>query len=325
MNLGQIELAVYDRMSFNSTPDSAVTRRFRQYINDSYREILGKRGFGGLRRAILPCASVAGSPLMVLPQSAVSIIVITDRLNNRTLEPISIQDLRFRDPGLNFTNAIPDAYTILNYSACVAADPTVADQLWVVSDAAADGSGLSANVEGTITGGYYRRASVAMNGLTAINISSTISTWLHVTKFYISGAASGNVTLHQTSGVGPELSRIVPGRSYPRYTLIHLSGTPAASQTYYADVMLHVEDMRNINDEPLMPEDFHWLLECGALKREYMRREKVAQWKVEDANWRQGVADLGAFIRRRGGVSTGGQRGNDRRRVSQYSSPWFNG
>lgn len=325
MNLGQIELNVYDRLSFNTTPDSAVVRRIRSYVNDTQREILGRRGFGKLRSAILQATSVAASPFMVLPQAATAIIVISDRLNNRTLEPISLQDLRYRDPGMTFTNAIPDAYTVIDYASCVAADPSAADSLYVISDSAMDGSGVAANVEGTITGGYYRRASVALNGVTGVNVSAAISTWVHVTKFYISGAAAGNVTLRQTSGAGAELSRIAPGRSYPRYTLIHLSGTPASSQTYYCDVELHVETMMNINDEPLIPEDYHWLLECGALKREYMRREKMAQWKVEDSNWRIGMADMGIFLRRRAGVSTGGQRGNNRRRVSQFSSPWFNG
>jgi hypothetical protein len=326
MNLGQITLGIYDRLGFNATPDSSVTRRINQYVNDAHREILSRRGFSSLRRVpAMVATSVANSPYMVLPQAAVAISVIVDRLNNRTLDPVSIQDLRYRDPGLNFSGTIPDQYAVIDYASCIAADPSVASALFVVSDAAADGPGLTANIEGTITGGYYQRTPVALNGTTAVNVTTAISSWVHVTKFYLSGSAMGNVTLHQTSGVGTELSRIPPGHSYPRYTLIHLSGTPATSQTYYCDVDLHIEDMKNATDEPLIPEDFHSLLETGAMKREYMRREKLAQWKIEDADWRQGVADLGAFLRRRGGISVNGQRGQHPRRISQYSSPWFNG
>jgi hypothetical protein len=323
MNLGQIELGVYDRLNFNSTPDSALARRVRRYINDAHREILGKREFGQLRRNILTCSSVANSPLMVLPQAAVAIIIISDRATNRTLDVISLADVRFRDPGLKFTSSIPDSYCVINYASVVAADPSVGDSLFVISDAAADGSGLAVNIEGTVTGGYYRRASVALNGLVAVNINATITTWEHITKFYISGTAVGNVTLLQTSGAGPELARISPGHTYPRYTLIHLAGTPSTSATYYCDVEMHVEDMRNINDEPLLPEDYHWLLETGVLKREYMKREKMAQWKVEQQNWMAGLADMGAFLRRRGGVSKGGQRGQNGRQFNQLNSPWF--
>lgn len=320
MNLGQIELAVYDRLNFNATPDSGVVRRIRRYINDSHREILGKRGFGRLRRAVLTTSSVASSPFMVLPQAATSIIIISDRLNNRNLEPISIQDIRYRDPGLNFSGSIPDSYAVINFSNCVAMDPSAAASLFVISDSASDGSGLAANIEGTVTGGYYRRASVSMNGLTAVNVDATITTWEHITKFYISGAAAGNVTLRQTSGVGTELSRIVKGRSYPRYTLVHLSPTPTSAYTYYCDVELHVEDMNNVNDEPLVPEDFHWLLESGALKREFMKRGNMGDYQIEQGNWRGGLADLGGMLRRRGGVSTGGQRSSTGRQFSQLGS-----
>jgi hypothetical protein len=41
--------------------------------------------------------------------------------------------------------------------------------------------------------------------------------------------------------------------------------------------------MSNSTDEPLLPEDFHWLLVVGALKREYE--------KGDDTRWRQAVAE----------------------------------
>lgn len=320
MNLGDISLAIYDRIGANSTPDSAVVRVVNRYINDSHRQILGMKGFSRLRRAILTTSSVAGDPLMTLPQAATAIILIVDRLHNRTLVPISVQDVRYRDPGLNFSSSIPDSYAILNFSASVARQPSAAASLFVVSDAALDGSGISASVEGIITGGHYRRVSIAMNGSTAVNISSTISTWEHITKFYVSGQAAGNITLHQTSGVGTELARVPVGRSYPRYTQVHLSSTPSDVLTYYCDVEVHVEDMVNVNDEPLLPEDFHWLLECGAMKRNYLKKEKANLYKIEDLNWREGLANLRAHLATRGGISTGGQRQNQRSTMSQLGA-----
>lgn len=325
MNLGQIELVVYDRLNFNATPDPAVQRRVRRYINDSQREILGKKGFGTLRRKVLSAASVASSPYMVLPQAATAIIAIVDRANNRVLKPISIQDVRYRDPGQTFTGSIPDSYAVLDYASCVALDPSAAASLFAVSDSAADGTGVAINIEGTVTGGYYRRSSVSMNGLTAVNLASTITTWETITKFYASALAAGNITLRQTSGVGTELSRIPPGRSFPRYTQIYLSGIPAASQTYYCDVELHVEDMINPMDEPLIPEDYQWLLEAGAIKREYMKREKMDLWRVEHNNWTEGIANLSNFVRRRAGVSVSGQRNNDGYIQPAFNSPWMNG
>src|SRR5260221_8494845 len=118
-----------------------------------------------------------------------------------------------------------------------------------------------------------------MNGLTAVSFGATL-TWLQITKFYIqlgTGAtttAVGNVTLNSVSGLGAELSRITAGHSYARYSRLHLHPTPTQVNTYYADVVLHVEDLANADDEPFLPEDFHYLLKVGAKRKEYDKREK---------------------------------------------------
>lgn len=319
MVLGQLELGLYDRLGYNSTPDSAVTRRVRAALNQAQRKIMGMKPFARLRRAVLTCTSVANTPFMVLPQAAVSIAVVADRTNKYPLDEITLQELRFRDPGLASSSANPNAYAIINYSAAVARDPAAQNSLWAVSDSAADGSGVSVSIEGT-AGGYYRRANLTLNGLTAVNLASSISTWEHVTKFYMSAVASGNVTLLEGSGVGTELARIVPGHSNGKYTQLHLSPTPSAAVTYYCDCELHVEDMININDEPMIPEDFHWLLPCEVMKVEFKKREKLALWKIEQAEWMQGLADLKAFVAKRGGIARGGSR-DSRSRVSQFSGP----
>lgn len=320
MNLGDIELKVYDRMGFNSTPDSAVTRRMRGYINDAQREILSKKAYSRLRRKTIPAVAVASSPFMVMAQAAVSIINIADRTNNRNLDVLSLADIRYRDPGLAFGNSIPDAYAVINMSAAVAQDPSAAASLFVVSDSAVDGSGLSIAIEGILSDGNYRRATVAMNGLTAVNVDLNCATWVYVTKFYASGSAAGTISLHQTSGVGTELARITKGRSYARYTCVHLSPTPSTALTYYCDVNLHVEDMSNVNDEPMIPEDFHWMMECGAMKREYLRRGKMAELQVEQSNWKMGLSDLTGFVRSMGGVKNNGQRSTHMTRGSQLGS-----
>lgn len=325
MNLGDIELAIYDRLNFNSTPDSVIRRQVKSDINIGHREILGMKGFGILRRKVLPAVSVASSPYMVLPQAATAIITIIDRANNRILRPVSLQDVRYRDPGQNFTGSIPDSYTVLSYASAVALDPSAAASLFAISDSALDGTGTTVNVEGIVTGGLYRRASIAMNGLTAVNLDSTVTSWISVLKFYISALAGGNVTLREGSGVGTELSRIQTGRSYPRYTQLYLSGIPAAAQTYYCDVELHVEDMVNGMDEPLIPEDYHYLLISSALRRYYLKRRDFESLRSETLTWNMGLGNLATFVRRRAGVAVAGQRNNQGYRPGQFNSPWMNG
>lgn len=319
MNLGQIESTLYDRLGFQSTPDSAVTRRIRNYVNKTHREILAMRGLGKLRRAVLTASSVASSPFMVMPQAAVAVIVIVNRTSGMPLDPISIQDLRFRDPTMVGTSSTPDSYVVINLAAAVAIDPTAAASLFAISDSALDASGTSVTVEGITSSGYYKRANVAMNGLTAVNLSTVITDWVHITKFFISAQAAGNVTLHQTSGVGTELARIPPAHSYPRYTQVQLSPTPSDAVTFYCDVELHVEDMVSVNDEPLIPEDFHGLLETGAMRREYSRKEKAQLWKIEDIEYQRQLSDLKGFVSRMGGIA---RRQNGQPRMSQLG-PYF--
>lgn len=304
MNLGDIRLSIFDRLGYTASPDSPVIRRIDRYVNTSHREIVTRKQMGKLRRWVLPFNCVANSPFAVLPQSAVMILAIADRVTNRILDEISLQDLRAKDPGLQFSSTIPDSYVVLNMAASVAADPSAATQLFVQSDSAADGAGLMANIEGTITGGYFRRAQVAMNGVTPAAVDASTA-WIHVSKFYLSGKGTGNVTL--TDSGTNELARIAPGRARARYTTIHFSGTPSAVATYYADVELHIEDMINPSDEPYTPEDYDWLLECGALRLEYLRRgaPAITQWKAEQGRWEQGVRDLQSFVTRKTGVSKG--------------------
>lgn len=309
MNLGEISVKLYDRLGYGTSPDSPVVRRLRGYVNDTHRTILSKRPYSKLRRAILTCSSVSGSPSMTLPQALIGIAVIADRTNRRNLDLITLQDLRWRDPGQAMTGP-PDAYMVLNFSAPVATDPSAASTLWAISDAAGDGTGISVNVEGVTTGGYYKKASTAMGGVVAVQLDATVTDWLHITKFYLSGGATGNVTLRQGSGVGAELARIPAGHTYARYTQIHLSPVPPASLTYYVDGEVHLEDMIGPKDEPLLPEDYHDILIAGALVKEYTKRTKPAQVAKEESVYKDRMSDLTAFVKRGQGVARGGQRGS---------------
>src|SRR5437016_11975114 len=114
MVLSDIEGSLFDRLGFGANPDSSHTRRIRRFINLTHREILGMKGFGRLRRAVLPFNSVSNSPFAVLPQAAVAIIAIADRTSNRILDELTLQDLRRRDPGMKSGSAIPDGYVVIN-------------------------------------------------------------------------------------------------------------------------------------------------------------------------------------------------------------------
>lgn len=309
MNLQQIENTLYDRLGFDiANPETVVTTRLRRYVNDTYRRILGTRGCGKLRRRTLTFSSVASSPYAVLPQAATNLYTIQDRTNNWLLDPWTLNDLRGRDPGLTSGTANPYAFVVVNYASPVAKQPADASELFAKSDAASDGATKTVQLEGLTTGGYTRTASVAMNGTTAVSLGATITSWTDVTKFYLAPSsgttlvtAAGNVTLHEDSGAGTELARITIGRAFPRYTLLHLYPTPATAQTYYADVDLHIEDMSSLADEPLLPEDFHWILVEGALEMEFVRLGRTEDARDRRSVIKGGVSDMKLFLRRKGG------------------------
>lgn len=306
-----------DQFSMGPDPGQAVLRRFQRNLNTAYREILTKKGFASLRRKVLPFTSVSGSPFAVLPQAASRIVVIADRTNKLLLDECSLQEIRWDDPGLASTTSVPSIYVIENMAAPVARDPSAAAELFVKSTSALDGTGVDVTVNGVITGGYERDTHAAMNGVTAVTIDASITTWEQIKRFRLNELASGTVTLHETSGAGTELARIPIGRSSARYTRIMLHPVPSVAVTYYADVELFVDGLASPYDEPCFNEDWHWLLPCGAMMREYQKKEKHTEYANEKGRWDKGIAGLQAFVAKKSGVSS---RTDRPRRFSQLGS-----
>jgi hypothetical protein len=310
-------------LGYKTAPDAAVVTRCKAYINQTQREILSMKGMSSLRRAIVPFDSVATIPYAVLPQCATRIISVVDRTGAYPLSPVSVGHIQQADPSFSSTSGTPGYFAVINLASAVARNPLAAAELFVKSDSASDTSTKEVFVEGIVTGGYPRSASVALNGVTAVSLGATITTWIQVNKFYLTLAAggvstaAGNVTLHSISGAGLELSRISIGRAYPRYTRIQLWPTPSAAVTYHAEIELHIEDMAESNDEPYLPEDFHWLLGSGALLKEYQRKEQPAMVAIERGTYEDGLGNLKLYVARAVGTPP-----VERPRFSQLG-PWY--
>lgn len=317
MRFGLILQSVYDQLGYSpNTPDNATVRRIKQHANDVYREIMGKKGFGPLRQATLTFQSVANIPDAVLPQVASRVIAIVDRTNMSPLDPRSLQDIRLDDPGASLTSTFPYEYVVLNLSAATFRDPSTADSVFVKSTAAGDTT-QTAFVDVILSNGMPRSLSVALNGTTAVNLSASVSNIVAVKKFYVSAVTAGDVVLTQTSGVGTELARIPVGRTFSRYSRILLHPTPTTVNTYYADVELAIDDLSNDYDEPILPEDFHWLIETGVLMREYNspKRQLPVLYSAEKARFTMGVSDLTSRVWSMNGAGTASATKN--RRFSQ--------
>jgi hypothetical protein len=112
-----------------------------------------------------------------------------------------------------------------------------------------------------------------MTGVTAVSFDTTITTVIDVSKFYLSAAAVGTVTLHEDSGAGTELARIGIGQTEQRYYQIRLWPTPSAVNSYLVDETREITDFAQDTDEPLLPIDFHDLLVLGAVMDEYQHTD----------------------------------------------------
>lgn len=300
MILSEIRADLYERLGYSSAPNADVITRIDRYINEAHREALTKKGCSRLRHAVMTFSSVANSPFAVLPQAVSRIITIQDRTARKLLYEIPIQQIRYMDPSLASIVSYPDYYAILNMQAGVALDPSDASDVLVDSTSASDTS--TAYLEGVTTGGYPRTASITMTGTTAVSFG--VTDWIQLNRFYLAAPAVGVVTLHEDASGGTELARISIGRQSSVYTRIHFYPTPSSAVTYYADVDRLIQPLSNAGDEPLLPDDFHWLLVCGALRKEYTRRENQVFAVAETARWRDGVSDLQVYARQMSGVAT---------------------
>jgi hypothetical protein len=324
MNVSEMLLDVYSTMGMPAS--TAITsedaKRILRHFNKAHRDILRKAHFERYRRKLLTVASVASSPFMAIPYAISSVKTLQDRTNDWFLQEKSLQWIRSMDPGLRSTQANPWAYSFYDLMSPVAKQPSDASQLLVKSTAAGDGAGMKAHAQLVSSNGTLQTTSVDLNGTTAVNIGGT--TTVAVNKFYVyrSGGSpttpAGDITLHEDTGAGTELAFIPAGKSFSRYSMVHLFPTPSAIVTYHADVEVVVVDLAEASDEPLIPEDFHELLVIRAKQYEYEKKEKDKLMAAMEVKWRQGLRDFYSHTER----PTGHTGGDDSRRYSQLG-PFF--
>ncbi len=254
------------RLNKNTTLDTATQSRLLDFLNDIHRELLSLPGTQRLRDLTTSFATVANQTEYALVNVARP-LRIYEPTNQRVLQEISLDLWRNVAPDVTGTTGTPDSFVWLGYSP-VATQPTAAAELFVKSTSAADTTQVC-YVEGEITGGYPRTASVTITGVTAVTLGATITTWERITKCYLSAAGAGVITLHMTSGAGTELARIGIGRTAQPYTRIALHPTPSAAVTHYVDYQVETTDLAQSADVPRLPVDFHDLLVYGAMLKEY--------------------------------------------------------
>lgn len=291
MNLAGILADCYRRLDYSVTPPQTITTRLAAFINTTHRQILGTPGLDTLRDDQLTFASVANQARYGLPPAISRIESITDRTTMLRLRLRSLGDIRGSDPGLVQTGP-SDCYVPLGWQQ-VQSQPSAATGLWAVSTSASDVQNCS--IETVRTGGYERvGAPTTLTGTSRVQLG-TLTDHLEVTKFYLSSAAVGAVSLYDAVSSGNELARIPIGGTYARYLAVQLYPTPASVITYYVDYVREIPDMVNATDEPLLPQDYHYLLIEGALLKEWTKLDDTRRSAAQQ-DYTKGLNALKYFV-----------------------------
>lgn len=258
---------VYRRTNKPTSPDPDTTTRIKAFVNQRHRTLLTTPGVDQFRDSTSTFSSVASTARVALPQALTRVKAIYETTNNRRLEEKSMDWLRTVNPQQD--SGTPTHYIPKGYEA-VAKQPSNASAIYVVSSSTSDIA--TAHIQGIRTGGTLASSSVTMNGTTAVQVGS-FSDWIEITKFYVTTAAVGSITLHEDSGVGTQLAQIPIGRLRPYYFVIQLWPTPATEITYSIDFTRELLDLVHDTDEPYLPTDYHDLLAIGARMDEYEKMD----------------------------------------------------
>lgn len=283
------------RGSNDTTIPTATANRYADVLNETHRALLRMPGMDSLRYGLVSFSSVAGQPQYALPvQGIARVNRIVETTNQRKLELRTLAWLRSHDPAPTANQGTPWAWIPVGYVE-VHTQPSDASEIFAKSTSAADTT-QTIYLEGYVTGGYYRTASVTLTGTTAVSLASSITNFVQLTKCYLSAACAGIVTLQEDSGAGTELCRIAIGDTRAQFYSLMLENCPAAAITYYADVLRSIPDMSNDTDEPLLPDDFHDLLIDGAELRELRKQDDPTRWRLVKDAYETGVRDLKSFV-----------------------------
>jgi hypothetical protein len=282
MTFGEILSTEYELLRLPAAPPAATIARIKSNINKTHRKLLRTPGISRLRDDVMPITAFAGVARSGLPPVVSRIRGITDRTNNVPLGQVSLADLRLMNASGSFTSGYPTRFAVVGYRP-VQLQPTAATGLWAVSSAAGDTT-QAVFVQTITTGGYQYSDTKTLNGVTRVQIGATVRTdHEQVTRFYLSAACVGYISLYTASSGGTELARLEPGLTTQHYLTVEWFPVQTGDATEYVDYTRNIPELVQAFDEPLIPLDFHELLGLGARIKEYelLDDDRIVSAKAE--------------------------------------------
>jgi hypothetical protein len=291
MTLYDMRLSLCRKLGYSESPAQEVSNRLDGFLNEIHQRVLGLPGMAYVRQASATLTTVASTAQYSLPPDVARVVGIRDATNDGVLRGQSFEWYQQNEPDPTSNTGIPEVWVPIGQVA-YSSQPSSATALYVVGGST---DICTCYVQGTITGGTPITASVTLTGATAVQVGSWVN-FVSITKFAISDHASRTgVTLREGSGVGTVLSTIGQGRTSARYLRIALWPTPSSALSLTLDYLRHIEDLTETNDEPLIPPDFHWVIEAGARMLEYEKQDD-RRYPTARAEYEKGLRDLKWFM-----------------------------
>lgn len=270
MTFGEILSETYGLLRLPAAPPTATVSRVKLNVNKTHHKLLRAPGMLKLRDGVMPITAFANVARSGLPPVVSRIRGITDRLNNYPLAEVSLADLRIMNASQTFASGYPTRYAMAGYEA-VQVQPSAATGLWAVSSSASDTAGPAVFIQTFTTGGYQLADTEPLTGLTRVAIGTGTPRTDHeqVTRFYLSAACVGYISLWTAASGGTELARIEPGQTSQHYLTVEWFPVQTGDTTLYVDYTRNIPELVQNFDEPLLPVDFHEILGLGARIKEY--------------------------------------------------------
>lgn len=321
MTLSAILLDSYRRLGFSASPEGEVTTRLSGFADEAQKEIIREPGCEQLLRVQLTFATVADQAEYALGMGLASISQVRDIDHEQPLRAMSEAEYRAKYPDPSRSGGFPLYYVPLAL-APVALRTSDASQVFIKSDSALDVQTAYWTV--LTSSGEVRTGSTTLTGVTALTLSSSITTIVQVLDIYLSQAANGTVTLHEDSGAGTEIARITIDQSKVTRKQLALFPTPSDVRTMTVEGERDVTDLIQPNDEPILPPRFHPMIGIGIRKREFALRGNSDRWMMEDRDWQAWRGDLRRFLDpTQGIVVPGGRRVGWSQLGPTFPAEWY--
>jgi hypothetical protein len=243
-----------------------------------------------------------------MPFDVARILSIRDTTNDLTLKSASVHWYVGQEPDPSGTTGNPEVWVPIGYGP-LRIQPSDASTLYAVSSSASDT--MSIVIEG-VRAGNLTSATVTMTGATAVSLGA----WTEVHKIHLLYLPAGTIEIWEDAQTTGTLLGTLPiGKTGFRYYTFALWPTPSSALTLTVDYQRQVQDMVSNTDEPLWPEDFHWVLAAGARMLEWEKQDD-SRWQAARQEYEKGVRDLKWFVHQQTN-STG------RATVGSRLGPWY--